>query len=94
MKPVTLSGYLDHQKELKIEKTLNGEKGFEVITPFYTHLDANNQPCAIFVNRGWIAKDLHKFRFDRNQEAARVRGVLYRGDAKTKYTEPNSPINN
>ena len=94
MKPVTLSGYLDHSKELKVEKTRNGELGYEVITPFYTHLDENNEPCALFVNRGWLPADLHKFRFDRNQEQARVRGVLYRGDAKTKYSVPNSPFNN
>lgn len=41
-KPVRLTGYLDHDKELKIEKEQKGEKGFEVVTPFYTHLDKNN----------------------------------------------------
>ena len=94
MKPVTLNGYLDHSKEFKVQKTHNGELGYEVVTPFYTHLNENDEPCAIFVNRGWLPKDLHKFRFDRNQEEARVRGILYRGDAKTKYSEPNSPFNN
>jgi len=39
MKPVVLKGILDHSKEVKIEKWLNGERGFDVVTPFYTHLD-------------------------------------------------------
>ena len=38
-KPVRLTGYMDHTKEIKIAKEQNGEKGFETITPFYTHLD-------------------------------------------------------
>lgn len=38
-KPVTLRGFFDHQKEIKVEKYLNGEKGVEIVTPFYTHLN-------------------------------------------------------
>jgi len=38
-KPVTLSGYADHDKEIHVNKYKNGEKGVEVITPFYTHLN-------------------------------------------------------
>lgn len=91
MKPVALKGYLDHEKEIKVLKWQNGEKGVEVITPFYTHLDKNEQPCAILVNRGWMPWDLMDYKSDRNNSVSRVQGILYRGDAKTKYTKPNQP---
>jgi cytochrome oxidase assembly protein ShyY1 len=68
MKPVTVRGFLDHNKEIKVEKQMNGEKGVEVITPFFTHLDKNEEPCAILVNRGWLAWDLRNFRFDREND--------------------------
>ena len=58
MKPVILRGFLDHNKEIKIDKEHNGEKGVDVVTPFYTHLDKNEEPCAILVNRGFLPKDL------------------------------------
>ena len=39
MKPVKVSGIFDHTRETRIEKNRNGEKGVDVVTPFYTHLD-------------------------------------------------------
>lgn len=72
-------------------KWKNGEKGVEVVTPFYTHLNNSEAPCGILVNRGWMPWDLRHFRYDRETNSSVVRGVLYRGDAKTKYTQPNRP---
>jgi len=92
MKPVVIRGYLDHNKEIKIEKKRNGERGVEVVTPFYTHLDKNDQPCGILINRGWLAWDLKNFRHDRLNEVTSVTGILYRGDASTKYSKPNQPL--
>ena len=92
MKPVTIRGYLDHNKEIKVNKMRNGEKGVEVITPFFTHLDKNEQACGILVNRGWLAWDLKDFRHDRLNEVTNVTGILYRGDADTKYLKPNQPL--
>ena len=89
MKPVSLTGYFDHNKEVKVEKYLNGEKGVEIITPFYTHLNNKEVPQAILVNRGWMAEDLKDWRYDRLQDFTKVQGVLYRGDNKTKYSKPN-----
>ena len=51
---------MDHTREIKIEKEQNGEKGFETITPFYTHLDKKENACGLLVNRG------HKFNYDKN----------------------------
>jgi len=39
-----------------------------------------------------MAEDLKDFRFDRQQDLTNVQGVLYRGDAATKYSKPNIPI--
>ena len=58
MKPVAVKGIFDHTREVQVEKMRNGEKGVDVITPFYTHLDANGKEQAILVNRGWVPLDL------------------------------------
>ena len=69
-----------------------GEKGYAVCTPFYTHLDANGKEQAIIVNRGWIPADFKAMKNHYNASAAgSITGVLYRGDAKTKYSKPNAP---
>ena len=39
MKPVSVKGIFDHSKEIRVEKMRNGEKGFDIVTPFYSHLD-------------------------------------------------------
>ena len=41
MKPVVVKGIFDHSREMMVEKMRNGEKGVDVVTPFYTHLDSN-----------------------------------------------------
>lgn len=45
------------------------------------------------VNRGWVPldfkdQDAHKF----GAASGEIVGLLYRGDLKTKYTKPNTPI--
>ena len=92
MKPVTLRGFFDHSKEIQVTKYNNGEKGVEIVTPFYTHVNDNEEVQAILVNRGWMAEDLKDWRYDKTQDNARVKGVLYRGDANTKYSMPNRPF--
>jgi len=42
MKPVTLKGYLDIDKQVFIEKQKDNERGVEVVAPFYTHLNKND----------------------------------------------------
>ena len=93
MKPVTIRGIFDHEGEMKIEqRNFRGEKGFQILTPFYTHLDADNKAQAIIVNRGWIPKDFGDLHEHQSvATAGEITGVLYRGEAKTKYSKPNSP---
>ena len=92
MKPVVVKGIFDYTREVQVEKMRNGEKGVDIITPFYTHLDSNGVEQAIIVNRGWVPYDLRDSRMHYNNSSfGAIRGVLYRGDAKTKYWLPNSP---
>lgn len=69
---MTLKGYFDHNKDIMIEKYLNGEKGVEIISPFYTHLNESEDTQAILVNRGWMCEDLKDFRYDRENNYARI----------------------
>ena len=92
MKPVELKGVLDVERQVQVERWKGGEKGVDLVAPFYTHLDKEGRPCAILVNRGWMPWDLKDFRHDRLVNMMKVSGVLYRGDAKTKYSKANVPL--
>ena len=70
----------------------NGEKGVDIVTPFYTHLDASGREQAILVNRGWVPYDFKDQRMHYgSQTMGTITGILYRGDAKTKYWKKNNP---
>ena len=91
-KPVTVKGIFDHQKEFQVAKEYRGERGVQIITPFYTHLDANGKENAILVNRGWVPHDLKDLRMHTaGKVAGKISGVLYRGDVQHNYSTPNSP---
>lgn len=92
MKPVKVRGIFDHYKEIFVDKDLNGEKGFDVVTPFYTHLNEKGEECGILVNRGWIPLDMLGTRSHQTGvTSGEITGLLYRGDPETKYSMPNEP---
>ena len=92
MKPVSIKGIFDHSKEVQIEKMRGGERGVDIVTPFFTHLDANGKEQAILVNRGWVPYDLKDQRMHYNTNSmGSITGLLYRGDAQTKYSKLNNP---
>ena len=66
MKPVTVAGVFDNEKEIQVIQERHGEKGVAIVTPFYTHLDKDSNPQAILINRGWIPEDLkgHRMHFN------------------------------
>ena len=72
MKPVKLHGFLDFNRDVQILKYKDGEKGVDVVTPFYTNLDKEEKACGILVNRGWIPWDLKNHRYDRAVETTTV----------------------
>ena len=92
MKPVSIKGVFDHNRETKVQKIRNGEKGVDIVTPFYTHLDGSGKEQAILVNRGWVPLDLKDQRLHYTSSViGRISGILYRGDAKNKYSKDSSP---
>ena len=94
MKPVKIKGIFDHDREIKISKYQNGEKGVQVITPFYTHLDKDGKAAGILVNRGWVPYDIRDWKTHyMNNTMGQIEGILYRGDKETKYSGYNSPVN-
>ena len=92
MKPVMLKGHILFENQIQVLRYQNGDKGVDLIAPMFTHLDKDDKPCGIMVNRGWVPWDLKDFRQDRNNSSSVVQGILYRGDAKTKYSKPNQPL--
>lgn len=93
LKKVKVRGIFDHNREIQVEKMHNGEKGVEIITPLLTHLNEKGEECGILVNRGWVPLDFKDMKMHyTGKTSGEVIGLLYRGDAKTKYSLPNEPI--
>lgn len=87
LKKIKVRGIFDHLREIQVEKTRNGEKGVDVVTPFYTHLNEKGEECGIIVNRGWLPEDLKDLKLHYSGvSSGEITGLLYRGDAKTKYS--------
>ena len=92
LRPVKITGIFDHTKEYFVYKYRDGEKGADVIVPFYTHLNEKGEECGILVNRGFLTYDLIQTKQHYiGTSAGEIVGVLYRGDNPTKYSKPNSP---
>lgn len=93
-KKVKVRGIFDFGREFQVDKMKNGEKGADIITPFFTHLNEQEQQCGILVNRGWVPEDLRHQRLHyQSVQHGEIVGLLYRGDAPTKYSETNQPLN-
>lgn len=91
-KKVKVRGIFDHTREIQVEKIRNGEKGVDIVTPFYTHLNEKGEECGILVNRGWVPLDFKDMKMHYTGiTSGEVVGVLYRGDAQTKYSIANEP---
>jgi cytochrome oxidase assembly protein ShyY1 len=55
-------------------------------------LNDKGEECAILVNRGWVPYDLKDMKMHYTGiTSGEVTGLLYRGDAKTKYSKANEP---
>lgn len=91
-KKIKVKGMFNHEQEIRVEQKKNFEKGSYIITPFYTHLNEKGEECGILVNRGWVPKDLVDLKLHyTGTTSGTITGLLYRGDAKTKYSRPNTP---
>lgn len=56
-------------------------------------MNEKGEPCGILVNRGWVPLDLKDQKMHyKGMGQGDVIGLLYRGENKTKYSKPNTPI--
>ena len=68
------------------------ETGFEVVTPFYTHLNSKEEQCGILVNRGFVPsshEDPSQYRTPAKRE--QITGILYKGDTEKQASLLNEP---
>ena len=50
-----MKGIFDHTKETMIQRTVKGDRGYEIITPLYTGIDKKTgNLLGVMVNRGRI----------------------------------------
>ena len=72
-------------------------RGYQILTPFITHLNSKGEKCGLMVNRGWIVEDLVFKNFHyRTEPKETITGYIYEGDYHQKYDDyaPNAPMNN
>lgn len=91
-KKVKVRGIIDFEKQALIDSVENGERGYYVINPLYTHVNENKEPCGILVNRGFLPNDYLLTREHHlAQKDGYFEGILYCGDNLTKYDDkPNN----
>lgn len=67
--PIRIKGIIDNEKEVFIQRPINGEKGVEVVTPLYTNINDKGELEGIMVVRGWIPEELKdlKIHWDGNK---------------------------
>ena len=53
-RPIKLSGIFDHKNQIYVDRTRDHERGYCILTPFYTHVDSEGNKQGVFVERGWI----------------------------------------
>ena len=90
-RPIRLRGIFDHEKETMIQRTVKGERGYEVVTPLYTGLDEKTGALqGVMVNRGRIPfeyKDSRMHWTEAGKECD-VEGVLFKSEGSG--TEKNN----
>ena len=93
-KPYYIYGQFDHAREIKVARVKEGnkkdnlgERGFQIITPFYCYVNELGQNCAILVDRGWVESEEGKSFSHRAtpRGPCRITGVLYKGNSDNKY---------
>lgn len=89
-KPVKIRGLFDHEKEVFVSRTRDGDRAYEVITPLYTRVEKKTGDLhGIIVNRGRIPfeyKDSKMHLTPPNQEQE-VEGVLFYSEGEDQYTK-------
>lgn len=85
-RPLAIRGVFDHSKESLVARTRHDERGFEIITPLFTKVDASNGGLSgILVNRGRIPIELKESKMHlTSKEQQYVEGVLMYSEEDTE----------
>ena len=90
-KPVFIKGIFDHSKETFVERTRDGDRGLEVITPLYTDVDAKTGHLqGLLVNRGRIPLEYRDSKIHHNtaqNEISKVEGVIFYSEGRDRFTD-------
>ena len=89
-KPVKLRGLFDHSKEKLIQRTREGIRGYEVITPLYTRVDRKTGDMhGLFINRGRIPYEYRdsQMHLTPANEEQEVEGVLFYTEGEDVLTK-------
>ena len=86
-RPVTIKGIFDHDKEVMIQRTVGGNRGYEIITPLFTGIDPKSgQLQGLLVNRGRIPydyKDSGMHLTPENEEQT-IEGIIFYSEGEDK----------
>jgi len=86
-KPIKVRGLFDHEKETFIQRTRDGDRGYEVLTPLYTKVDKKTGDLhGLMVNRGRIPYEYRDSRmhWTPTAEEQTVEGVLFYDEGEDK----------
>jgi surfeit locus 1 family protein len=83
-----IEGIYLHDKEILVgPRTMDGEKGYHVVTPFESFMSDD----AILVNRGWIPHDLPRDQISRPANSMIITGTATKPAQPNGFTPANSP---
>ena len=88
-KPIKLRGLFDHEKETMIQRTRDGDRGYEILTPLYMEVNKKTGNLnGMMVNRGRIPYEYRDsgMHWTPKAEEQEVEGVLF-------YDEGDDPDN-
>ena len=92
-KPIRLRGLFDHDKENFIQRTRDGDRGYEILTPLYMKVDRKTGDLhGMMINRGRIPYEYRDSRMHWTPatEEQTVEGVLFYDEGYDKDNEKNS----
>lgn len=87
-KPIRLRGLFDHEKETFIQRTRDGDRGYEILTPLYMHVDKKSGNLnGMMINRGRIPYEYRdsKMHWTPTTEEQEVEGVLFYDEGEDQF---------
>jgi cytochrome oxidase assembly protein ShyY1 len=80
--PFRIGGRFEKERYVYIQRTKEGEPGYQLINPLYFNKKA------VLVDRGWVPLDWEKIKqeIDGDNNYVEIVGVLYKGDVLNKYS--------